>query len=130
MEPHAGSSTVFWVVEFVYHGRVVTSWRLGSNRHDISCLTSQTLLARSGNVCVEAVHLMALHEAPLAGGGCEALPNQDARVRYGFAFLDAAAGRFYVGAADDDAGRSTLGALLTQVRADCIYPDRSEGLKQ
>jgi hypothetical protein len=61
---------------------------------------------------------MALHEAPLAGGGCEALPNQDARVRYGFAFLDAAA------------GRSTLGALLTQVRADCIYPDRSEGLKQ
>ena len=59
---------------------------------------------------------MALHEAPLSCAADEGqLPSQDSRVRYGFAFLDAAAGRFYVGAADDDAGRATLGALLTQV---------------
>jgi DNA mismatch repair protein MSH6 len=66
----------------------------------------------AGNVSVDAVHLMALQEAPCGGAGA----GQEARVAYGFAFLDAAAGRFYVGAAEDDAGRSTLGALLMQAR--------------
>jgi len=39
-------------------------------------------------------------------------------VSFGFAFYNAAAGRYYVGIAEDDAGRSTLGALLTQVTID------------
>lgn len=68
---------------------------------------------------MDAVHLMALQEQPCSGGG-ELGASQEARVAYGFAFLDAAAGRFYVGAAQDDAGRSTLGALLMQARALCL----------
>ena len=57
------------------------------------------------------VHLLALHEeeeaAPWAAGAAAA--------KFGFAFLDAAAGRYYVGAVSDDAGRANLSALLTQV---------------
>lgn len=33
----------------------------------------------------------------------------------GFAFVDAAAGKFYVGTISDDCSRSALGSLLTQV---------------
>ena len=40
--------------------------------------------------------------------------SQGSRVRYGFAFLDAAAAHFYVGAASDDGSRANLTALLTQ----------------
>ena len=58
------------------------------------------------------VHLLALHEeeapAPWTAGMAAA--------RMGFAFLDAAAGRYYVGTVRDDAGRANLSALLTQVR--------------
>ena len=67
----------------------------------------------AGSVGVDAVHLMALHEheeLDTAASG-----TQLNRVRYGFAFLDAAAGRFHVGSASDDASRANLGALLTQV---------------
>ena len=57
------------------------------------------------------MHLLALHEAeeaaPWAAG--------TAAAKFGFAFLDAAAGRYYVGAVSDDAGRANLSALLTQV---------------
>lgn len=42
--------------------------------------------------------------------------SQGTRVRYGFAFLDAAAARFYVGSATDDGSRANLTALLTQAR--------------
>lgn len=75
-------------------------------------LPNKMLMYVAGNVSVDAVHLMALHEAPTND---RASASQDSRVHFSFAFLDAAAGRFYVGVADDDAGRSTLGALLTQV---------------
>ena len=44
-------------------------------------------------------------------------PTASQRVRYGFAFLDAAAARFYVGSANDDGGRANLTALLTQARS-------------
>ena len=61
------------------------------------------------------VHLLALHEeeeaAPWAAGAVAA--------KFGFAFLDAAAGRYYVGAVSDDAGRANLSALLTQVGSVC-----------
>ena len=55
---------------------------------------------------------MALCE--LAAG--EETASQDARTQYGFAFLDAAAGHYYVGCAADDAGRGNIGAILAQVR--------------
>ncbi len=42
--------------------------------------------------------------------------SQNSQVQLGFAFLDAAAGRIYVGTATDDAARANLGAVLTQVR--------------
>ena len=61
---------------------------------------------------MDAVHLMALAEAPSASA-TGAL--QEHRTLLSFAFLDAAAGFYYVGSAEDDAGRSTLGALLAQV---------------
>ncbi len=48
-------------------------------------------------------------------GGDEPAASQGTRVRYGFAFLDAAAARFYVGSASDDGSRANLTALLTQV---------------
>ena len=58
------------------------------------------------------VHLLALHEEecdyPGAAGAAAA--------RFGFAFLDAAAGRYYVGEVLDDAGRANLSALLVQAR--------------
>ncbi|KAK9846574.1 hypothetical protein WJX81_006840 [Elliptochloris bilobata] len=63
------------------------------------------------NIGSDAVHLLALHEeeqpAQWAAGAAAA--------KFSFAFLDAAAGRFYVGAVHDDAGRANLSALLTQV---------------
>ena len=66
----------------------------------------------AGVVQAEAVHLMALCE--LAVG--DETGTQDARTQYGFAFLDAAAGHYYVGCASDDAGRANIGAILAQVR--------------
>ena len=54
--------------------------------------------------------------------------SQRSRAHFGFAFLDAAAGRFFVGTAKDDAARANLGAILTQVSLSacrlsigCIY---------
>ncbi|KAK9819817.1 hypothetical protein WJX72_002734 [[Myrmecia] bisecta] len=60
----------------------------------------------------DAVHLLALREDT---GTAEDGPSQSSRADFGFAFLDAAAGRFYVGQCADDAGRANLGAILTQV---------------
>ncbi len=55
------------------------------------------------------------------------MASQGTRVRYGFAFLDAAAARFYVGSASDDGSRANLTALLTQVTMDCAHrPDLVE----
>ena len=71
---------------------------------------------------VDAVHLMALHEQQEMD--TEAASTQLNRVHYGFAFLDAAAGRFYVGSASDDASRANLGALLTQVNPVRLHQTR------
>ena len=67
------------------------------------------------------MHLMALcelddslnmsAESPMT----QQVASQRSRVHFGFAFLDAAAGRFYMGSASDDAARANLGATLTQV---------------
>lgn len=57
------------------------------------------------------VHLLALQEEEAAGAGSAGM----AAAKFGFAFLDAAAGHYYVGAVHDDAGRANLSALLTQV---------------
>ena len=56
--------------------------------------------------------LLALYE----GGGERETGPQSAAAVFGFAFLDAAAGRFYMGSMSDDAGRANLSAILTQVR--------------
>jgi hypothetical protein len=69
-------------------------------------------LYSTGDVAADAVHLMALREEATRS---HAGVLQEHRILYGFAFLDAAAGCFYVGVAEDDAGRATLGAILTQV---------------
>jgi hypothetical protein len=42
-------------------------------------------------------------------------------VALGFAFVDAAAGKFYVGAINDDCSRSALESLLTQVLCLCTH---------
>ena len=49
------------------------------------------------------------------------MSSQRSRAHFGFAFLDAAAGRFFVGTATDDAARANLGAILTQV-GNASYP--------
>ncbi|KAK9867213.1 hypothetical protein WJX84_002119, partial [Apatococcus fuscideae] len=72
-----------------------------------------TPATNTGSIGVDAVHLMALHEQEEMD--TEAASTQLNRVHYGFAFLDAAAGRFYVGSTSDDASRANLGALLTQI---------------
>ena len=41
--------------------------------------------------------------------------SQDMSAKFGFAFLDAAAGRYFLGSISDDAGRTNLTAVLTQV---------------
>jgi len=56
------------------------------------------------------VTLLALFE----GGADREIGTQVAAVVFGFAFLDAAAGRFYVGSVSDNAGRANLSAILTQ----------------
>ena len=60
------------------------------------------------SIAADAVTLMALSESEEA--------SEIAKTRFGFAFLDAAAARFYVGSVTDDAGRANLGAVHTQVR--------------
>lgn len=78
-------------------------------------MTSIAVVA--GVVGSEAVHLLALCEssgADIAEGQGVGLLSQSDRARFGIAFLDAAAGRFYIGSATDDAGRANLGAILMQ----------------
>ena len=80
------------------------------------------LLLVGATLGVDAVHLMALCEVdysaamPAASPISQPMSSQRSRSCFGFAFLDAAAGRFYAGTAEDDASRSNLGAILTQVR--------------
>ncbi|CAM6101701.1 unnamed protein product [Calypogeia fissa] len=72
-------------------------------------LTPSTMM--DGNIRPEAVHLLALKE-----GACdEAGKEGNATMAIGFAFVDAAVGRFYVGSLRDDSARSALLTLLRQV---------------
>lgn len=68
-------------------------------------------------MAADAVHLLALCEVAEEAGAAQGvgLLSQSERARLGFAFLDAAAGRFYIGSSSDDAGRASLGAILVQV---------------
>ncbi|KAE7998764.1 hypothetical protein FH972_003275 [Carpinus fangiana] len=63
--------------------------------------------ASNGNIGPDAVHLLAIKE-----GNCD-LDNGS--VVYGFAFVDCAALRIWVGSISDDASCAALGALLVQV---------------
>lgn len=78
-------------------------------------------LMNEGALGADAVHLMAICELDDSSVTSPHSPmtqqasSQRSRAHFGFAFLDAAAGRFYVGSASDDAARANLGAILTQV---------------
>ncbi|KDP33650.1 hypothetical protein JCGZ_07221 [Jatropha curcas] len=63
--------------------------------------------ATDGNIGPDAVHLLAIKE-----GNC-GLDN--GATSYGFAFVDCAALRFWVGSINDDTSYAALGALLMQV---------------
>ena len=74
--------------------------------------------ACAATVGADSVHLMALSEREGAVENWD-MVTQSAAAQFGFAFLDAAAGRFYLGSIVDDAGRANLGAVLTQ--ASCWF---------
>ena len=59
--------------------------------------------------------LLALYESPESHQDEMTSMSQTMSAQFGFAFLDAAAGRYYVGFITDDAGRTNLSAMLTQV---------------
>lgn len=63
----------------------------------------------------DAVTLLALFEDASASTEWD-MASQSAAAKFGFAFLDAAAGLYFVGALLDDAGRANLSAVLTQAR--------------
>ncbi|KAL5838399.1 hypothetical protein ACOSQ3_015568 [Xanthoceras sorbifolium] len=70
-----------------------------------------------GNIGPDAVHLLAIKE-----GNIEL---NNGSVVYGFAFVDCAALRFWVGSINDDASCAALGALLLQVSPkEVIYESR------
>ncbi|XP_031269580.1 DNA mismatch repair protein MSH7 isoform X2 [Pistacia vera] len=70
-----------------------------------------------GNIGPDAVHLLAIKE------GNYGLTNDS--IVYGFAFVDCAALRFWVGSIEDDASCAALGALLMQVSPkEVIYESR------
>ncbi|KAK2645736.1 hypothetical protein Ddye_020931 [Dipteronia dyeriana] len=70
-----------------------------------------------GNIGPDAVHLLAIKE-----GNFEL---NNGSVVYGFAFVDCAALRFWVGSINDDASCAALGALLLQVSPrEVIYESR------
>ncbi|ESQ37177.1 hypothetical protein EUTSA_v10002887mg, partial [Eutrema salsugineum] len=81
----------------------------GSNsiipRKLVQVLTPST--ASEGNIGPDAVHLLAIKEVKTELEKCSNV--------YGFAFVDCAALRFWVGSISDDASCAALGALLMQV---------------
>ncbi|KAI3446975.1 hypothetical protein Pfo_003640 [Paulownia fortunei] len=69
-----------------------------------------------GNIGPDAVHLLAIKEDGLQGNGSTV---------FGFAFVDCAALKFWVGSISDDASCAGLGALLMQVSPkEIIYESR------
>ena len=74
------------------------------------------MVVSAGAVSADAVTLLALFE--VTGPAADwSRPSQSGTARFGFAFLDAAAGRYFVGTIVDDAGRANLSAMLTQARS-------------
>ncbi|XP_014496504.1 DNA mismatch repair protein MSH7 [Vigna radiata var. radiata] len=70
-----------------------------------------------GNIGPDAVHLLAINE--------ESNDLDNGSVVYGFAFVDCARLRFWVGSIEDDTSCSALGALLMQVSPkEVIYDSR------
>ncbi|KAL6560884.1 Mismatch repair protein msh3 [Orobanche hederae] len=71
-----------------------------------------------GNIGSDAVHLLAIKEDGLLGNGSTV---------FGFAFVDCAALKFWIGSMSDDASCAALGALLMQVSPkEIIYETRGE----
>ncbi|KAL6496595.1 Mismatch repair protein msh3 [Orobanche gracilis] len=71
-----------------------------------------------GNIGSDAVHLLAIKEDGLLGNGSAV---------FGFAFVDCAALKFWIGSISDDASCAALGALLMQVSPkEIIYETRGE----
>nr|CAB3471982.1 unnamed protein product [Digitaria exilis] len=76
--------------------------------------------AADSNIGTDAVHLLALKEVTLSSSG--------SRV-YGFAFLDYAALKIWVGSLHDDESSAALGALLVQVSPREIIYETSGSVK-
>ncbi|CAL9241952.1 unnamed protein product [Arabidopsis halleri] len=72
-----------------------------------SGINSMASTASEGNIGPDAVHLLAIKEIKMELEKCSTV--------YGFAFVDCAALRFWVGSISDDASCAALGALLMQV---------------
>ncbi|KAK9269014.1 hypothetical protein L1049_000782 [Liquidambar formosana] len=85
------------------------------SRKLVHVLTPSTIV--DGSIGPDAVHLLAIKE-----GLCEL---ENGSTVYGFAFVDCAALKFWVGSFNDDASCSALGALLMQVSPkEVIYESR------
>ncbi|CAH2052708.1 unnamed protein product [Thlaspi arvense] len=77
--------------------------------------------ASEGNIGPDAVHLLAIKEVKME--------LEKSSTAYGFAFVDCAALRFWVGSISDDASCAALGALLMQVSPkEVVY--ESKGLSR
>ncbi|KAG7578547.1 DNA mismatch repair protein MutS-like N-terminal [Arabidopsis thaliana x Arabidopsis arenosa] len=85
----------------------------------VQVLTPST--ASEGNIGPDAVHLLAIKEIKMELEKCSTV--------YGFAFVDCAALRFWVGSISDDASCAALGALLMQVSPKEVVYD-SKGLSR
>ncbi|GAV79508.1 MutS_V domain-containing protein/MutS_I domain-containing protein/MutS_II domain-containing protein/MutS_III domain-containing protein [Cephalotus follicularis] len=85
------------------------------SRKLVNVITPSTTI--DGNIGPDAVHLLALKEGNNSLG--------DGSTVYGFAFVDCAALKFWVGSINDDASCAALGALMVQVSPkEVIYESR------
>ncbi|XP_078439569.1 MUTS homolog 7 [Wolffia australiana] len=81
----------------------------------VNVLTPSTLV--DGSIGPDAVHLLALKEGKYEG--------ENRKTGYGFAFVDCAASRFWVGSVEDDGTCASLGTLLLQVSPrEVVYENR------
>lgn len=104
----------FWVHHVLFH--IVSDWTKDSCKELIMLglpvlhpLVPATFNPRSWMAWT------AVKQEPLYGSKDSS--SNPASVAVGFAFVDAAAGKFYVGTIQDDCSRSALRALLTQVHS-------------
>ncbi|KAL2612521.1 hypothetical protein R1flu_024213 [Riccia fluitans] len=82
-------------------------------RELVQVVTPSTVM--DGNIRPEAVHLLAIKEEVREATSYIPGKASNLVVAIGFAFVDAAAGRFYVGSLSDDVSYINLKTLLTQV---------------